>query len=249
MDFEQASANYLDGLTVAREAAQRFQEASCLCGLGRVAYEMKDWNQAHQYLYESLAVCREIDSKQGVAQALSELGCVSIQLENYTAAEHFFHESLQMGVEIEVIPIVLGTMISMAELVAMKGNFVQAAELLTFGLHHSACRADTRVVAERLLSGLEKTLPRDVFVAAYQRGEVSELETVIRTQIPELSVPPAKALPVTNPVLLDPLTRREREVLALIVEGSTNREIAGQLYISLNTVKKHVNHIFTVIAS
>ena len=30
-----------------------------------------------------------------------------------------------------------------------------------------------------------------------------------------------------------------------MVEGCTNREIAGQLYISVNTVKKHVNHIFS----
>jgi DNA-binding NarL/FixJ family response regulator len=39
------------------------------------------------------------------------------------------------------------------------------------------------------------------------------------------------------------LTPREREVLRLVTEGQTNREIAGQLGISAGTVKNHVEHI------
>lgn len=39
------------------------------------------------------------------------------------------------------------------------------------------------------------------------------------------------------------LTRREKEILQLIGEGLTNKEIAGQLKISLNTVHVHRNNI------
>jgi LuxR family maltose regulon positive regulatory protein len=45
--------------------------------------------------------------------------------------------------------------------------------------------------------------------------------------------------------LLDPLTEREQEILALISQGQSNREIAETLYISIGTVKGHVNHIFS----
>jgi len=41
------------------------------------------------------------------------------------------------------------------------------------------------------------------------------------------------------------LTRRESEVAALVARGLTNREIAGQLYLSVRTVEVHVDHILT----
>ncbi len=39
------------------------------------------------------------------------------------------------------------------------------------------------------------------------------------------------------------LTERELEVLRLVAQGKSNREIAGDLYISENTVKNHVRNI------
>lgn len=41
----------------------------------------------------------------------------------------------------------------------------------------------------------------------------------------------------------DPLTVRERQVLTMIAEGKTNREIADELVLSLNTVQTHRLHI------
>lgn len=44
--------------------------------------------------------------------------------------------------------------------------------------------------------------------------------------------------------LVEPLSARELEVLRLLVQGSSNAEIAQELVITLNTTKKHVTHIF-----
>lgn len=43
--------------------------------------------------------------------------------------------------------------------------------------------------------------------------------------------------------LIEPLTKREEEVLKLMATGLTNKEIAGVLFISEGTVKTHVEHI------
>ena len=42
---------------------------------------------------------------------------------------------------------------------------------------------------------------------------------------------------------MEPLTVREREVLRLLMDGASNREIAHQLVLSVNTVKKHTYNI------
>jgi DNA-binding NarL/FixJ family response regulator len=42
----------------------------------------------------------------------------------------------------------------------------------------------------------------------------------------------------------DVLSAREQEVLALIAQGSSNREIAHELYLSVDTVKTHVRNLF-----
>ena len=44
--------------------------------------------------------------------------------------------------------------------------------------------------------------------------------------------------------LVEPLTRRELEVLRLICEGCSNQQIAAALSVSLNTIKKHTSNIY-----
>jgi LuxR family maltose regulon positive regulatory protein len=44
--------------------------------------------------------------------------------------------------------------------------------------------------------------------------------------------------------LVEPLSPRELEVLALVARGASNPEIARDLSISVNTVKRHITNIF-----
>ena len=49
--------------------------------------------------------------------------------------------------------------------------------------------------------------------------------------------------------LTEPLTDRELEVLRLLAAGRRNREIAGELVVTLDTVKKHLTHIFSKLGA
>jgi LuxR family maltose regulon positive regulatory protein len=44
--------------------------------------------------------------------------------------------------------------------------------------------------------------------------------------------------------LIEPLSEREIEVLQLVAEGLTNKEIASRLFLSLNTIKGHTRNIY-----
>ncbi|HEV2243679.1 MAG TPA: LuxR C-terminal-related transcriptional regulator [Streptosporangiaceae bacterium] len=44
--------------------------------------------------------------------------------------------------------------------------------------------------------------------------------------------------------MIEPLTARELEVLKFLAAGASNQHIAGELVVTLDTVKKHVSHIF-----
>ena len=43
--------------------------------------------------------------------------------------------------------------------------------------------------------------------------------------------------------IVDPLTSRELQVLQMLAMGRSNQAIAGELVVTLDTVKKHVGHI------
>jgi DNA-binding NarL/FixJ family response regulator len=93
---------------------------------------------------------------------------------------------------------------------------------------------------------LTKDLPIDAWVHAIQaavRGEAPLSRTLTAALVAEFrnqgsTVPMVELLPSARR-----LTRREWEVLELIAAGKTNRNVAGDLSISVQTVRTHVSHI------
>ena len=70
------------------------------------------------------------------------------------------------------------------------------------------------------------------------------VQTVLLEAARAATRPTESAAPSRAAELPDGLTEREAEVLTLIANGRSNREIADQLYVAEATVKTHVNRIF-----
>jgi DNA-binding NarL/FixJ family response regulator len=64
----------------------------------------------------------------------------------------------------------------------------------------------------------------------------------------ELSPPLAEKRLTRHQGIAEALTPREKQVLRLIARGHTNQEIAEELVITLNTVKKHASGIYGKLA-
>lgn len=63
-------------------------------------------------------------------------------------------------------------------------------------------------------------------------------------EVVSFAAPPAPTAAADGSPLLDSLTAREREVLALIALGRSNGEIVDDLFVSPHTVRNHINRIF-----
>lgn len=119
----------------------------------------------------------------------------------------------------------------------------------------SSLRPDDNLDGYRLLSGTQRAGIPTIVVSGYAGPELVEeaydrygafacmekqaferaafLETVHRAR---------QAAPLDP--LLESLTGRERETLRLLRQGKTNKEIAKELYITTNTVKRHLKSIY-----
>ncbi|MER7179044.1 response regulator transcription factor [Streptomyces hyaluromycini] len=124
--------------------------------------------------------------------------------------------------------------------------------------------ADDRSVLDTLRAGARSYLTKDadrLHIAHTLRGAASGLTvldpqvqaTLLAATIPPPAPPRAVAgaadAPAADREPPDHLTQREAEILTLIARGLTNTEIATTLFLSHNTVKTHINRIFTKTAS
>ncbi len=78
-----------------------------------------------------------------------------------------------------------------------------------------------------------------------QHGLTPYLDTLLAAFQQETKTHAQPKEPAQAYQLPEPLSQREQEVLQLLVSGASNQEIAQELVITRDTVKRHVNHIFS----
>ena len=98
-----------------------------------------------------------------------------------------------------------------------------------------------RAAEERLIATAQQRLGSSAFAAAWERGAAMPMATAVaESQDIFTSAGRDSATPAADSL---GLTRREREVLRLLCQGNSDREIAEILFVSRATASKHVASI------
>ncbi len=103
-----------------------------------------------------------------------------------------------------------------------------------------ASRPGLQVVLTSHCPGATVASPRQLGAAAFVPVGTSAAKTIaiVKAALREEAIEAALTAPSGV------LSRRERDVLALLATGATNREIAAQLYLGPDTVKKHASSLY-----
>jgi DNA-binding CsgD family transcriptional regulator len=241
-DSTAAGAYYEDGCAhLLSEGMSIMSDASGPENLGFLALMLGHCAHALAHYEATLSLYKDTDYRVPLMCAHSRAGLALLGLADQTRAKPHLFNALHEAAAIGAFQILLEALLGIAQLSIVPSTL--AVELLALICEHSASNRYSRTQAKRLLAMMEASLTPDDFMVALERGQALSLEEAVALVEPfhsDLETAQLKS----NQQLVDPLSPRELEVLALVAEGLTNQEIARRLFVGVSTVKKHINHIY-----
>jgi predicted ATPase/DNA-binding NarL/FixJ family response regulator len=258
--YEAAREYYTVSYDIRKEFDDPEGMAVALNHLGEIAIWQQNHAEAQRLYRQSLALAQDINNRGVVAAARKGLGWTALGRGDYADARQQFRQALQVAADIHFVPLILSLLAGIGELLLQAGTVERGLELLKLVAKHSASEHETKQQAQQLLGRHQDKLSKDLLdptkqpatsdnlfaIAAAVQAELVGHFTIEESQGKEAekaSLSPASQHP-GNSALVEPLTERELEVLRLIAEGMTNREIAERLSVVVGTVKAHNNHIY-----
>lgn len=226
--------------------------STALLNYGASFAELGKTEEAARYAQESYDVASRINEHRTMAMALLNLGEAAERRGDLATAQAKVCQALPIFQAMEDLYSLSTSAQNLASISLLAGNPERALRLFSLSrrlLAESGSapgpveeeRFDKMVADTRGAIGNEERA--DELWAEGARMTIEQLAAEApRLEIgaaPEAATEPAPAAPA------DPfgITPREKEVLALLVEGRSDREIAGELFISHRTVMRHVSSL------
>jgi non-specific serine/threonine protein kinase len=220
--------------------------------LGRVALARGDTVAAAQYLEEGHRGLRAQAFSWRLGDTMRSFGDLARDRGDYAGALDRYCESVALAKEHGDTLFLAEGIAGVASVMSAQGKLDQAARL--YGAAE-AMRTQLGVAIdawelpayERRLTAVRQALPAAAFDAAWQAGASLSLEAIIAETLATASVNSADRCEPSNSVPRSAiaLTNRERDVLRLLIDGRTDREIADALSISPRTVGGHVTNLLS----
>lgn len=243
-DFERARASALEALQLASRLQQSNARYWGQATLGLLASMAEDYE-------ESARLCKQVIATAGKSWmadlATWGLSMAACGLDDFEAAREYLHMSAKLHVTIHGMPGIVGCFPVAAAILAHRGEGIRAAELLGLAFTHPIRASgwmEKWPLLARLRADLERSLGPESYRVAWTRGTQLDAETEFATIVEQFRAAYAAAPAVGAPSFNEPLTRREVEILRLVAEGASNREVAQHLYLSVETVRWYLRQIY-----
>lgn len=224
---------------------------ACYSQLGYTYVAANELDQAEHYLSRVSPHARRCGNFLALAHATMEYVRISLLQRKIDQAENVCRYELTLLDQPEYAnyPAFCLIQLALADVLRAKKSLEEAESFLHIGLEtarktgHVFYLAQGYLIAERLHHAQGKTVQvqEDIQKAEHIAENIHNhlLDEMIVQTRNELRT---KQSP--EQTLIDPLSERELEVLRLICAGKSNREIAEELFIAIDTVKRHVNNLY-----
>ncbi len=119
-------------------------------------------------------------------------------------------------------------------------------ELIHAGLRAGALGYSLKdITAEQLAMTVRTAARGEVLLQPDIASKVFSAFTSNNKPIPTNTTSPITTDYITSSAYIEQLTEREREILTLIAQGASNRQVAERLYVTEGTVKNHMSNILS----
>jgi DNA-binding NarL/FixJ family response regulator len=216
------------------------------------ASQMQNDERARTLADEALHLCRQAEFATGIAITFGRLGSQALKEERYEEAEQLFREALALRLRLDDRYGMANQLTELAYVAAARGEAARAARLdgAAAALRQVTGAKITeshRANYDRLITDLHDTLGQDQFEAEWLASQTRTPEQAVAVAREVISAELARSASASPPVVPSSaagLTPREVDVLRLLVEGRSDREIGEALFIGTRTVQTHVANLF-----
>ncbi len=247
-EAEQAEAHFGEALAIFSKLGDAVGIAQITANLGELAEVEGRHDLAIERLDTALSMWRDLDDRVGAARAQVYLGQALLARDKVARAETVLREALTAIRDIEYEQILPAALRSMAQLAARRGDFTVAARW--YGTEASVREAlgmelpaPRRAGHEDTIAAVREALGEAGFAAAWEEGRRDPSGAVAALIDQGDLVDAARAADDDGRGSISGLTVRERDVLRLVAQGRTDREIASALFVTRRTASKHVSAI------
>jgi predicted ATPase/class 3 adenylate cyclase/DNA-binding CsgD family transcriptional regulator len=255
-DFDAAFADNQEAITLSRASGDNYRLAITLANLGFDEHAAGELGAARAHLQEASTLA-DNHGYQNMSTGLRQnLGLVDlIDADPSTARRHFL-DSLHIARVTGVKSYVHGSLLGLALAAGADGDPTIAATLHGIADKHyeQAGRGFEAIEAglrDRDQVQLRARLGDATFEAAYARGRTLSQADAIALATTAAEPDPGAAPVVTGSAAgqgapggsAGLLSAREREIVALLAGGATDAQIAERLFLSVNTVRSHLERI------